>query len=126
MIQTSMFKTVHRAITERARCVKHNLLDGVAFRTSYRGGMYSVHTEDGLEFRFPFNPYTSFFEIGGYLAEEAWRLEPGMWVLDAGGPRLDLIKMDIEGAEIEAVEGAGDVLERFRPRFSIASYHARD
>jgi len=192
-----------------------------------------MRTDDGLVFEFPFNPYTSFFEIGGYLAEGEWKLEPGMYVLDAGGergefslyasrkvgqtgrvimlepdpqsrqlaqqtfganggqpenlvvvdqglwkepgqlmfasglggssvlvdagtqiaasaqsagaalmsikvqslaslietmnlPRLDLVKMDIEGAELEATEKIGQVLERHRPRFSIASYHVRD
>lgn len=228
-----MLRPVRHALMERIRCAKHNWLDGVSFRTRYRRGSYEVRTEDGLVFRFPFNPYTSFFEISGYLNEGRWRLEPGMWVIDAGGergefslyasrqvgpqgrvlmlepdphnvaiarqafdanggqpenllvieqglwsnpgvltfaaglggssvlvdagtdvaasaassgatlmslqvqslssliesrqmPRLDFVKMDIEGAEIEAVEKIGPVLERFRPRFAIASYHVRD
>lgn len=43
-----------------------------------------------------------------------------------GIERLDFVKMDIEGAEIEAVQGALEVMERFKPRFAIASYHWRD
>ncbi|RJP48015.1 MAG: FkbM family methyltransferase [Anaerolineaceae bacterium] len=39
--------------------------------------------------------------------------------------RLDFVKMDIEGAEVEAVEGAGFVLSRYKPKFAIASYHRR-
>ena len=227
-----MLHRTRHAIIERIRCAKHNWLDGVSFRMRYRGGVYEVRTQDGLSFRFPFNPYTSFFEIGGYLAEGQWKLEPGMWVVDAGGergefalyaarkvgpqgrvimlepdpqsrklaeeafnanggrpgnltvveqglwgkpgtltfaaglggssvlvdagtdvaasaqsagatlinlqvhsllslaesldmPRLDFVKMDIEGAEVEAVEGLGPLLERFKPRFAIASYHVR-
>ncbi|MFB6115988.1 MAG: FkbM family methyltransferase [Candidatus Nanosalina sp.] len=38
----------------------------------------------------------------------------------------DLVKMDIEGAEIEALKGAEKVLEEVRPKFSIATYHRRD
>lgn len=37
--------------------------------------------------------------------------------------RLDFIKMDIEGAEIEALEGCIEIIEKFKPNFAIASYH---
>lgn len=40
--------------------------------------------------------------------------------------RIDLVKMDIEGAEVEVAESAADAIEQFKPRFSIASYHPRD
>lgn len=43
-----------------------------------------------------------------------------------GLTRLDFVKMDIEGAEIEAIEGAGSVLSILKPRFAIASYHRRN
>jgi len=38
-------------------------------------------------------------------------------------PKVDFIKMDIEGAEIQATEGALGVLERYHPRVAIATYH---
>lgn len=37
--------------------------------------------------------------------------------------RVDFIKMNIEGAEIKAIEGASDTIRRFRPDFAIASNH---
>jgi FkbM family methyltransferase len=37
--------------------------------------------------------------------------------------RCDLIKMDIEGAEPGALQGARRTIQRFRPRLSLASYH---
>jgi FkbM family methyltransferase len=40
--------------------------------------------------------------------------------------RLDLIKMDIEGAEIEALEGASELLQQHHPRLLIQAYHQRD
>ncbi len=41
-------------------------------------------------------------------------------------PRVDFIKMDIEGAERQALRGAREVLRRWRPRMAIASYHLKD
>lgn len=40
--------------------------------------------------------------------------------------RVDLIKMDIEGAEHRALEGARNTIRRFRPRLAIATEHAAD
>jgi len=43
-----------------------------------------------------------------------------------GLPRVDYIKMDIEGSEREALQGARETLRRFRPRLMLDSYHRRD
>jgi FkbM family methyltransferase len=37
--------------------------------------------------------------------------------------RVDLIKLDIEGAEASTLEGAIETLNRFRPKLAIAGYH---
>jgi FkbM family methyltransferase len=41
-------------------------------------------------------------------------------------PRVDFIKMDIEGAEVKALAGARSTIARFKPRLSIASEHKSD
>jgi FkbM family methyltransferase len=38
---------------------------------------------------------------------------------------VDFIKMDIEGAEIEAIEGARRTFQKYRPTLAIATYHER-
>ena len=41
-------------------------------------------------------------------------------------PRVDFIKMDIEGAEKQALAGARDTIVKYRPRLSIATEHLID
>jgi FkbM family methyltransferase len=45
------------------------------------------------------------------------------YVEDAGLPRVDFIKLDIEGAELAALQGAERALRRWRPRLAVAVYH---
>jgi FkbM family methyltransferase len=40
--------------------------------------------------------------------------------------KVDFIKMDIEGAEVKAVQGASETLKKFRPRMALSVYHAPD
>jgi len=39
--------------------------------------------------------------------------------------RIDFIKMDIEGAELNALHGSTQVLKRWHPRMAISSYHKK-
>jgi len=48
------------------------------------------------------------------------------WVHEAKIDRLDLVKMDIEGAEIEALIGAEQTLRVLKPDLLVQAYHIRD
>ncbi|HEX5720447.1 MAG TPA: FkbM family methyltransferase [Thermoanaerobaculia bacterium] len=41
-------------------------------------------------------------------------------------PRLDFVKMDVEGAEVHALRGAEASIRKLRPCFAVASYHQVD
>jgi hypothetical protein len=42
---------------------------------------------------------------------------------DASGEKVDYIKLDVEGAELEAICGASETLEKYRPIVSASLYH---
>jgi FkbM family methyltransferase len=39
------------------------------------------------------------------------------------GERASIVKMNIEGAELDALRGAASTIRRYRPRLAIAAYH---
>ncbi|MCK0180180.1 FkbM family methyltransferase [Flavobacteriaceae bacterium S0862] len=45
------------------------------------------------------------------------------FMIDKKINRLNFIKMDIEGAEIEALKGTIETIKKYKPNFAIASYH---
>jgi len=47
-------------------------------------------------------------------------------VAELGLARVDFVKMDIEGAEQEALAGARQTLARFKPRLAVCAYHKSD
>lgn len=44
-------------------------------------------------------------------------------VARVGAPRIDFVKMDIEGSELAALRGAESAIRRWRPKLAISLYH---
>jgi FkbM family methyltransferase len=47
-------------------------------------------------------------------------------VADGSIPRVDFIKVDVEGADLSVLEGAAEAIRAQRPRIAIACYHKPD
>ncbi len=48
------------------------------------------------------------------------------WVEQRALPRVDFIKLDVEGAELNALRGAEKTIRTFRPRLAVSVYHQED
>lgn len=62
-----------------------------------------------------------FSENANVVKKQAVTLDS--WAKEKQISQLDMVKMDIEGAEIEALDGCVEVIKQFSPNFAIASYH---
>jgi FkbM family methyltransferase len=47
-------------------------------------------------------------------------------VLELKLPRVDFIKMDIEGSEVQALAGAAETIRKFRPHIALGTEHTSD
>lgn len=78
----------------------------------------------------PLGPATSMFKDrqGDRIQdpEQVTTISMDDFVNERGLPRLDFIKMDIEGVELNALKGAEGSLRAFRPRLAIALYHRQE
>ena len=80
------------------------------------------------------NTMVDFYEAGTVGSSAVWKPEGEKlvkkeavtiddWVKRNNITQLDFIKMDIEGAEIEAMDGCVETMKSLKPNFAIASYH---
>jgi FkbM family methyltransferase len=68
---------------------------------------------------FTLNPSTRY--SGNYVYVESARLDTV--VDELGIKRVDLIKIDVEGAELSILKGAKKTIDQFMPSLTIAAYH---
>ncbi|MEZ4856616.1 MAG: FkbM family methyltransferase [Gelidibacter sp.] len=94
---------------------------------------YSVHKE----LLWSKNTLVDFQESGTVASSALWfsdtksvvkkqAMTLDSWCEQHAVKQLDFIKMDIEGAELEAVEGCRELIKKLKPNFAIASYHMVD
>ena len=101
---------------ERCRDMLKNMPDAAI--QLYHAGLWSEDT-------------TLYFEEAGNAASRISKEKTGTSIravaLDncVSGP-VTFIKMDIEGAELEALKGCREIIQRYRPRLAISAYHKKE
>lgn len=62
----------------------------------------------------------------GVFNSETKTLTIDQLVINENLQNVDFIKMDIEGAEVQAIEGAANTIRKFKPKLAISVYHKPD
>lgn len=63
---------------------------------------------------------------GGLRVSSYERLTLDDYITQTPLARVDFVKLDIEGAEPEALQGAGGLIARHRPRLAVSAYHCAE
>lgn len=74
---------------------------------------------------------TLYFEESGNAASRISRKETGTSIKTVAldnciSEPVTFIKMDIEGAELEALKGSREIIKKYRPRLAISAYHKKE
>jgi FkbM family methyltransferase len=115
---------------ENLECLRRNLRDEIATGKViiYPKGVWNK--EDILEMNLePDNPMGDSFV--SQSSSKTTKMKLSVTTIDKlveelHLERVDVIKMDIEGSERQALEGAANSIRRFRPRMAISMYHLPD
>ena len=86
---------------------------------SNKSGDKIYFTDNGPGSRIEFEPFDG--QTG-----QATTISIDDFVKNNSIPKVDFIKMDIEGAEPIALEGAIETIKRFKPKLAIAIYHSME
>jgi len=113
-------------LDENLRLLRHNLVaNGIADRVDVCALALSNRSGDFVNIKAPpVQGATSIFGDSGGVPVETITIDD--YVSSRNIERVDLIKMDIEGAERLALAGAVETIRRYRPRLAICIYHLWD
>ncbi len=89
---------------------------GLTFARAHHAGAWNVDTT--LTFSSEGNRNSSIYGIKRGVETAMLRVDSVM-----NGERLDYLKIDVEGAEREALEGAADTIARWKPDIRLSLYH---
>jgi FkbM family methyltransferase len=105
-------------------CLKRTFAKEIASGRVIVFGKGVWNKDEELPMRMPAGSEASTVVLGGVSANVTVPLTKiDSMMSELKLPRVDFIKMDVEGAEQPAIEGAAEVIRKFKPRMAIAAYH---
>jgi FkbM family methyltransferase len=107
-------------------CVRRNFVDELSAGRVilYPRGLW--HETTTLRLSLGSSPAGDSFLRNGVEGMELPATTIDALVSELGLKRVDFIKMDIEGAERNALQGGRAIISRFRPRLAVSAYHLLD
>jgi len=113
-------------VKENLSVFRSNLAENLTFSQIVSIVERALWNEDDIELNFESaGPGTS-VQPNQLLGEKVRTISIDTFVEQRGIERIDFIKMDIEGGELKALEGARRTIERFTPRLAITVYHKQE
>ena len=70
------------------------------------------------------NPGGSYLDVNGTETTQITTLDA--YVREKNLPRVDYIKLDVEGSELDVLRGAATTIARFKPILALSAYHKWD
>jgi FkbM family methyltransferase len=78
----------------------------------------------GEEIRYhPSGPGTSLVRAGKFPTMSVVTISLDRFAEEAGLPKIDFVKLDVEGSELQVLRGAQAVLRTYKPSLAISVYH---
>ena len=103
-------------------------LDATNFSTAYERGKSEGFTVENFglgeyshEMKYLSESYGSSINNNGSLTAQIISLDE--YVVEKNLPRIDFIKLDVEGSEMDTLKGAALSIARWKPRLAISAYH---
>lgn len=114
-------------LDESIALFRHNMdLNDIADRVVLNKLALSDHSHGSLVIKQAKLQGATSVESGDGPGERIPTITLDDYVASHGLERVDLIKMDIEGSEIPALQGAMQTIRRFRPKLALCLYHKWD
>jgi FkbM family methyltransferase len=112
-------------MVEENLSVYHKSLDlNPKFKNNIELIQKPLFSVSGADLLLHFSGAGSYVEPVKTIEETAWSsIAIDDLVKDNGIKKIDFIKFDIEGSELEALKGAKETIQRFKPKLAICIYH---
>jgi FkbM family methyltransferase len=95
-------------------------------RVAARISIFETGLADRDRTAFSIDSRSEMIDPGARIADDLPTRALDSMLLEEAIPRVDFIKMDIEGSELAALRGAEQCLRENRPRLAISLYHRRE